>query len=195
VIACVLLLPELGVSTMGLFLDGKWFMFAAGALVYYALNYAPRGKDIWLCLPLGCALLWPLAKPELLLLPRINEPNQSYFAAFAFAFVLVLLHRWDSVLAKARYLRPLRYCGEMCYSLYLIHWPVVTLVGWAFSQLRFRNPWVVFSCGLLCCLSVAMAAARVFHRWVERRFWNPGYEPHPRNGDPPRLCEVPAPAA
>jgi len=181
VLVGVLVLPSLGFSTMGLFLDGKWFMFAAGVLAYYAINYAPQRALIWFSLPLGCALLWSLAKPELLLLPRVNEPNQSYFSAFLFAWLLILLHGRDRPLSQARLLRPLAFCGEMCYSLYLIHWPVVTLVSWAFSHLGLRNPWLIFLLGLFCCLSAAIATARLFHRLVERRFWNTGYAPTPKS--------------
>src|SRR5262249_17994371 len=39
VMAGLLVLPTLGFVTRGTFLDGQWLMFAAGALVYYMLNY------------------------------------------------------------------------------------------------------------------------------------------------------------
>ena len=175
-----LLLPELGVSTRGLFLDGKWLMFAAGVLVYYAVNYAPKRFHVWFSLPLGVGALCAFAAPQHLLEPRINEPNLSYFCAFLFALLLMALHHWDKQLAGSRWLRPLTFCGEMCYSLYLVHWPIVLMVGWAFGQLGFQNEFLIFFLGLACCLGVAIGLARLFHRLIERRFWNPTYAGAPR---------------
>jgi peptidoglycan/LPS O-acetylase OafA/YrhL len=174
VIPALFLLPALGFSTAGTFLDGKWLMFAAGILVYYALNYAPA-RLVWFALPLALGMLCAFAEPRHLLERRVNEPNLSYFSAFAFAILLLVLHRWDRPLAQAKILRPLFFCGEMCYSLYLTHWPSVTVASWAFSQLGLRNPFLVFFLGLPFCMGVAILLARVFHKLVERRFWNPAY--------------------
>lgn len=173
VIAGLFLIPRTGVSTLGSFLDGKWLMFAAGILVYYALNYAPVWALGWFCVPLGFGVLCAAAAPEHLLVARVNEPNQSYFCAFCFALVLIGLHRWDAVLARASILRPLAFCGEMCYSLYLIHWPAVTVVSWGFDRLALRNQVAILCLGLPCCLLVSVGLARLFHRLIERKFWNP----------------------
>jgi peptidoglycan/LPS O-acetylase OafA/YrhL len=175
VLAGLFALPQLGVNTLGLFLDGKWLMFASGALVYYALNCAPTRAIAWFSVPLGFGVLCAVAGPERLLLPRVNEPNQSYLCAFGFAFLLLGLYRWDRALAKARLVRPLIFCGEMCYSLYLIHWPVVTIVSYAFNRLGLSNPAAILLFGVLCCLAAAIGLARLFHILVERRFWNPAY--------------------
>jgi len=175
VIAGLFMFPLLGVSTLGLFLDGKWLMFAAGIVVYYALNYAPARAVAWFCVPLGFGALCAAAGPQQLLLPRINEPNQSYLCAFSFALLLLGLHRWDGQLAQARIVRPLAFCGERCYSLYLVHWPVVTVVSWAFNRLGLRQPVAILFLGVGCCLAVAVGLAHLFHCLIERRFWNPAY--------------------
>ncbi|HEV2393274.1 MAG TPA: acyltransferase [Verrucomicrobiae bacterium] len=175
VFAGLFVLPPLGVGTLGLFLDGQWLMFAAGAVVYYALNYAPARAMGWFCVPLGFGVLCAVAGPEHLLIARTNEPNQSYLCAFLFALALLGLRRWDTQLARARLVRPLLFCGEMCYSLYLIHWPVVTVVSWGFNRLGLRNPFAIFFLGVSCCLAVALGLGRLFYRLIERRFWNPGY--------------------
>jgi peptidoglycan/LPS O-acetylase OafA/YrhL len=175
VIAGAWFLPSLGVRTQGLFLDGQWLMFAAGSLVYYTLNYVPTRFLPWCCLPLYVGVLYGAANPGQLLDPRVNEPNLSYLCAFAFALLLIVMHRWDTPLSKARLARPLFFCGEMCYSLYLIHWPVVTLVSWTVNQLGLRNPFGILLLGVPSCLCAALALARLFHRVIERRFWNPGY--------------------
>jgi peptidoglycan/LPS O-acetylase OafA/YrhL len=166
------LFPMAGLSTMGIFLDGKWLMFAAGALVYYTVNYAGLGGRRLALFILGVGILCAAAAPRHLLIAQVNEPNQSYLGAFAFALLIAGLHRWDSQLSQAAVLKPLRYCGEMCYSLYLVHWPVVTLVSWAFNQLGLKNPFAIFILGVSSCLAVAIAAGRLFHCAVERKFWN-----------------------
>lgn len=173
VLAGLFVFPWLGLPTMGLFVDGRWLMFAAGVLVYYTINYAPRRAWLWAYAVLGLGVLCAVSTPERLLAREVNEPNQSYLLAFAFAILLLPLHRYDIRIGTAWWARPLTFCGEMCYSLYLVHWPVVTLVGWAFNQLGLSNPLIVFGAGLGCCLSVAIGVARVFHWTVERRFWNP----------------------
>ena len=81
----------------------------------------------------------------------------------------------DARLVKARAARPLLFCGEMCYSLYLVHWPVVTVVSWGVNSLRIESPLLILSLGLSACLLVSLSLSRLFHRLVERRFWNPGY--------------------
>lgn len=175
VIAGLFVFPALGINTMGTFLDGKWLMFAAGVLVYYAVNYAARARLAWFALPLVLGLVCAFAEPKHLLLNRVNEPNQSYFCAFGLALLLLGLQRWDGVVAQSQVLRPLFWCGEMCYSLYLVHWPVVTVVAWGINQLGFRNPFFIFFFALPVCMGVAVVLARFFHNLVERRFWNPAY--------------------
>jgi peptidoglycan/LPS O-acetylase OafA/YrhL len=175
IIAGMFLFPMWGFGTMGLFLDGKWLMFAAGMLVYYALNYVPARAVGWFALPLGFGLLCAFASPAQLLVARINEPNQSYFCAFGFALLLLLLRRWDAVLAGAKILRPLFVCGRMSYSLYLIHWPVVTVGALAFNRLGLRNPAAILFLGVSCCLTIAISLAWLFHKQLERRFWNPAF--------------------
>jgi len=172
VIAGLFLFP---ISTLGLFLDGQWLMFGAGILVYYTLNYLPARAAAWVCAPLGLGVLCTLTNPGHLLENGVNEPNQSYFCAFCFALILIGLRRWDANLARTRAIRPLTYCGEMCYSMYLIHWPTVTVVAWGFDRLGLRNPYVILPLGVLCCLIAVIVLARGFHRLVERRYWNPNY--------------------
>jgi peptidoglycan/LPS O-acetylase OafA/YrhL len=166
----MVLLPSAGVPTWGLFLDGKWLMFAAGVLAYYALNYVPSAKVPLYCIPIGLGVLAAVANPGNLLKPLVNEPNQSYLAAFVLSLVIIALRKWDERLLQSRLARPLRFCGERCYSIYLVHWPTVTVVSWAFNQLGVRKPFLVFFIGLPICVGAAVGLGWLFHRWVERRF-------------------------
>lgn len=159
-------------NTRGTFLDGSWLMFAAGVLVYYILNCASLASRKWFCLPLVLGALCAVADPKQMLRPGPNEPNQSYLAAFCFALVLVRLKAYDQHLAGSHWLRPLRCCGEMCYSLYLIHWPVVTIVGRALDSAGITNPTASLLITVPVSIGVAIVISRIFHQWVERKFWN-----------------------
>jgi peptidoglycan/LPS O-acetylase OafA/YrhL len=174
IIAGLFLFPWLGLRTEGLFLDGQWLMFAAGMLVYYALNYAPPRATGWFCLPLGLGALCAAAPPEQLLVSRVNGPSLSYLVAFGFALLILVLRRWDAPLVRARVLRPFRFCGEMCYSLYLVHWPVVTVVGWLFDSLGVNSPAAILLVTVPACVAGAVGLARGFHLLIERRFLNAG---------------------
>jgi peptidoglycan/LPS O-acetylase OafA/YrhL len=173
VFAGVIFLPALGVRTEGLFYDGYWLMFAAGILVYYVLNYAPRKTLVWFCVPIILGGLYAVAEPRRLLKPEVGEPGQTYLSAFLFALLIIGLHRWDQSVSRSKWLRPFGYCGEMCYSLYLVHWPTVSIVSWAFNRCGIRNPAAVFCFGLPLCVAAAVALARLFHILIERRFLNP----------------------
>lgn len=162
-------------NIQGFFFDGMWLMFAAGILVYFTINYVPSGRRGWYCVPIGIGALSALTDPKQLLVRVANEPNQSYLAAFCFALLLVAIHPWDKKLAEARWLRPLRFCGERCYSLYLIHWPLVTIVAWYFGRLGIHHPLAILFLMLPCCVGTVLAIGAIFHVLVERRFWNPGY--------------------
>jgi peptidoglycan/LPS O-acetylase OafA/YrhL len=172
VAAGMILLPWLGVRVDGLFLDGNWLMFAAGVLVYFATNYASARARLWLVAPLLFGTLCAVANPQQLRNPQVEEPDLSYLAAFSFALLILGLRRWDRQLTAAWVLWPLRYCGEMCYSLYLVHLPTVLVVTWLFNSIGLRHPLAILCGGTFCGVVTSVALARVFHIWVERRFLN-----------------------
>jgi peptidoglycan/LPS O-acetylase OafA/YrhL len=61
----------------------------------------------------------------------------------------------------------------MCYSLYLVHWPVVQAVGLAVDSLGINNSAGILLIRIPSCVAMTILAGRVFHRLIERRFWNP----------------------
>jgi peptidoglycan/LPS O-acetylase OafA/YrhL len=146
----------------GSFLDGTWLTFAAGVLLYYQVNYCGR-------------LGWWLANGLLLLglayaargYPRVEAPAA---VAFAFALVASVLRRWDAALSSHVAVRPLAFCGGMCYSLYLVHWPVVKAISHGCQLAGLGAPvWTVLVT-VPACLAASVPLAWLFHRWVERRF-------------------------
>jgi peptidoglycan/LPS O-acetylase OafA/YrhL len=155
----------------GVFLDGRWFMFAAGIAVYWVTNYPPgTGRRIAAGL-LAAGLIYAVLHPPL---PG-GAPGhyKELLAAFLFAPVILVARRWDVGLATHRLLRPLMFCGTLCYSLYLLHWPIAKAVshGAVLAGLS-GGPWTVLVVIPVCC-ACSVAAAWWFHRTFERRFLNP----------------------
>jgi peptidoglycan/LPS O-acetylase OafA/YrhL len=177
-----------GVRSAGFFYDGRWLLFALGMLVYWTLNHArPTAKYVFRCGFVCSTVGLLLAFPEFrLALSRIT--GLSFFAdarglvsltnlltAVVFATTLLFLHRWDTQLRHNRLLSPITWCGTMCYSVYLVHWPVVKPI----SHLLWRSGvtgWVpTLLVTVPICAVFSIALARLFHCYVERRFLN---KPH-----------------
>ncbi len=183
----------MGVSLRGFFFDGRWLIFASGLLVYYHLNAAsPRGRRVVLgalalSVVLGMVLRYGLMR-------HVADKEQKLLVfevvvGCAFGLLLIYLHRWDTRLAGLRALRPIRFCGEMCYSLYLVHWPVTTLVSHGFDELGVKGVWPVFLVTVPVATGLSIALSRVFYHLVEKRFLNPPV------AEPERAAEAPtAPA-
>ena len=169
IVAILFLFPRPGLYTEGLFLDGQWLMFASGILVYYVSNYVVLRLWVWCCLPLAIGILNAVADPR-----QLREPvNQSYLAAFSFALLILGLKRWDDYARTCAILSPFRSCGDMCYSLYLVHWPVVQLVGHALDSLGANTSAKILLLRIPSCLATTILVGSIFHHLIERRFWNP----------------------
>jgi len=170
IVAILFLFPCPGLYTEGLFLDGQWLMFASGILVYYVSNYVRVRRWIWFSLPLVIGILNAAADPR-----QLRQPlNQSYLAAFSFALLLLSLKPWDYYTRARTILSPLRSCGEMCYSLYLVHWPVVQVLGHALESFGTTTSLTILLIRIPACVGATILVGSVFHRLVERKFWNPG---------------------
>jgi peptidoglycan/LPS O-acetylase OafA/YrhL len=180
--ACTLLLLPFSLGSAaeawhGFFFDGRWLLFALGVLVYYKLNYPPAKYDSVLLL---LFLLGPLLFLGCLLLPAhwfsSNWPVTFSFeltAGSVFGMALLGLHPLDDRLVRIRFLWPLAFCGKMCYSLYLVHWPIAELVGHALFLMGIRSVWATFLLTVPVVTLVSIGVAWLFHVAVERRFLNP----------------------
>ncbi len=168
----VVLIALLRPTGGGFFFDGQWILFAAGIAVYYDVNFAVRRERWALRGLLVIGLFWSLAAPDKLLAAEANA-QQSRFIAFTFALMLVLLHRHSGQIDATRWIRPFSWCGSICYSLYLVHWPIVKCVSHAAARLGFTSAGA--TCGIVVplCLLVSLLAGWAFHLGVEKRFLNP----------------------
>lgn len=80
--------------------------------------------------------------------------------------MLIILSGDKSNFGKVLSLRPMRYLGEISYSLYLVHWPVVV-----FTQYILVKEFSGISGLLLAIISLVLAVP--MHRYIEKPFRNP----------------------
>jgi peptidoglycan/LPS O-acetylase OafA/YrhL len=172
----------------GFFFDGRWLVFAAGALVYYQLSQGSRRVTFWARLTLLLGVAYTLRKP--------SDIDYNELCGFGFALLISLLHPLDRRIAALPPLRPLAFCGAMCYSVYLVHYPLVKALGHGLSLAGADGPLATVVLTLPVCLAVSLAAAFVFHRLVERRFLNaPRQTGQPASVNAPPLLQQGEPLA
>lgn len=153
-----------GASVQGFFFDGSWFLFAAGILVYYTLNYAD-GRRRW---ALGAAVaVLPLIS---LGFPALFQPGTT--AGFVFAGLLCALRPWDEAIVAVKAFRPLAFCGTICYSMYLVHSIIVRIITKAFYGAGVQGDLTTLLVVLPVSVAASVASGWAFYTLVERRFLN-----------------------
>jgi peptidoglycan/LPS O-acetylase OafA/YrhL len=148
-----------------------WLLFAAGVLVYFQINYPSRVRSAAAAAALFLAIGIAVRHPASLLEPSANLP-QFAVSAFVFALLLMALRSVDVRLASSPWLMPVQYCGKLCYSMYLVHWPVVYLVSIGMYRLGLHSLAATLALTVPVCVAVSVALAQIFHTLVERRFLN-----------------------
>ncbi len=157
------------VRVPGLFSEGLWLSFAAGVAVYYRRNHADattgRLFEVLLVLVTVAALRFD------------PDPAGHYktlakwtWVAGAFAVLACRLSPHDAALATARWAAPLRACGRMCYSLYLVHPLVAVPVAWLFWRAGYTGPAVTVFVMLPTAVLASLPLGYVFSQLVERHF-------------------------
>lgn len=160
--------PRVGDSLDGFFFDGRWLVFAIGVLVYYRLVRAtPRSAYlIDGCLVLGLVAAWIGCRVNGSILAK------ELRIGLLFGLVLLFLRRREALILNSVALRPITWCGTMCYSVYLVHWPVVKLISHVLYLQGVRGAWPTLLITLPVCAAVAIPLCWLFHVVVERRFLN-----------------------
>ena len=175
----------------GTFTDGLWVAFAAGVAAYYRLNHAPPrlGAAIeGLLLALGLGFLASDPEP----LGAAQTLGKLNAAACAFAVLLCRLRPSDAALASARWAAPLRFCGRMCYSLYLTHPLVAVPVAWACYRLGLVSPAATVLVTLPVCTLLSVGLGYAFYLAIEKRFLNTSPAPTPAEMAPATSALRPA---
>jgi len=169
-------------TTHGFFFDGLWLQFAAGVGVYHALNFGTGRTAIALVslLTVG-AIHQYFAMSHWDLDHTLHESN---VVAFLFAVVLIGLHRFDMAIAQSRLAAPLTSCGLACYSIYLVHAPLVKGLSHAWYLLGFTSGPATLLVTIPSSLVVSIVLGKMFHRCVEQRFLNPAAASLPKIGLP-----------
>jgi peptidoglycan/LPS O-acetylase OafA/YrhL len=160
--ACVLLTSFLPPSvTSGFFFGGAWLMFATGVMLYQVTNYGDRRHVaaflVVVLLLMGFAL-------------RYGRHGLS--VALLFTFLLFLLRRWDAQIATHPLLRPIVVSGQMCYSLYLTHVPIVRGISQLAYLYGITDPWITLLVVVPLATTAAAGVGWLFYLAVERRFLN-----------------------
>lgn len=171
---------SIGFSFSGSFLDGQWLLFAAGMLIYVKRCYATRQQSRLIDAALLLAFLGCLGlRLGVMELPRMRFTAEARLLAWSlvfgsgFAVLMSLLEGWDASLARARVLWPLTWCGQMCYSLYLVHATCTVMISQALAKQGITGIWPTLLVTLPLAMTAAILASRLFHELVEKRFLNP----------------------
>lgn len=174
--ACVPLLGvwahRSGVSLEGTVLGDKWFYFAAGIVAYYRVHHAGRWGRLGTTALLSIGMLLPVLDSKLAWFPNAHI-RITWTVSMFFAYLLGVLHPYDERWSAWWMLSPLKYCGKICFSLYLIHPLVTTGVGHAFYRAGIQSSWETLSLTIPVCLTLSLLSGAVFYRLFERRFLNP----------------------
>ena len=180
IVPATLFITKLNLPVEGFFFDGLWLLFAAGILIYYQVNRASPEQVTLIRLTLVASILGSVVLRFGHHLPGatfvesgVNKVRaMQYLAGFLFALALSFLHRKDAELSRSRLLSPLNFCGKMCYSLYLVHWPITKLVSHLLFRLGVRGTVQTLAVVIPSCIAVSVGAAWVFCQLVEKRFLN-----------------------
>lgn len=70
-----------------------------------------------------------------------------------------LLERWPDV-------RPLAFLGQISYSVFLVHFPVLLLANGLFARFEFSSTNAAVG-GLLLAIAASLGVATLFYRWIE----------------------------
>ncbi len=155
----------------GTFADGFWLDFAAGILVYVVVNYGSRKSAlVALCL-LAAGIAWQFTKPEGFV-SFTPSSQQNRAVAFGFAMLLLLIHPFDDKIAKHPAVRPIEWCGTLCYSMYLVHWPAVRIISHLLYDAGATSSVATLLVTIPVCVAASILMGWGFHLLIERRFLN-----------------------
>lgn len=156
------LLPYFGINTSSTPADRFWNGFAAGVAAYFIV----KERSFWIRFLYTVTLV----AATIILLTRMSNNVEAGGAIGAvFACILVVLHPFDSTLSSIRILWPLQWCGQRCYSIYLVHWPVCKLLATLFHDFgwdEYAAFWPVAT------IPASLLIGNLFYHLVERRFLN-----------------------
>jgi peptidoglycan/LPS O-acetylase OafA/YrhL len=155
-------LPRIGIDPSSTPADRFWYGFAAGVAAYFIV----KERSTWIRSLYTVALLGA----TILLLARMKTNVDAGGAIGAvFACILVVLHPYDAKLSSLKILWPLQWCGQRCYSIYLVHWPVCKMLATIFHDLGWDEYAALWP---LATIPASLLIGNLFYHGVEKRFLN-----------------------
>lgn len=154
-------------SVNGWFFDGWWLPFGLGNLLFLSLHgERKRGWTSAFGLAAMIAILYGFTEFTGTAAERWRS---AWFVAGCTAVLMFAAHRFDRELASWAPLRPLHAIGVRCYSVYLVHWPIVkaasSLPILTSGPIGSQFTVVVVSCGATCIV------AWPFYQHIEQLLW------------------------
>lgn len=147
----------------GAFFDGRWLMFSAGVFVHWQLHRAR-----WL--PCAPPLFFVTAAVLPLTVHLIRLPLRiEFFASVAFCIVILACYRYDDRLSRSILIAPFRYCGRICFSLYLTHWFVAKFANGFTSKLPSLTTGQLVTKLVIGTLA-SVAVGSIYYYLIERHF-------------------------
>ncbi|WP_309715217.1 acyltransferase [Armatimonas sp.] len=144
-----------------------WPNFGFGVVVYDFLgNAKDRESRGWLGIFL-ITLLSIFSKPDYLV-GFIQHFRLSTVVSIFFAFILIVLHPFDSRIGKHKLFVGMMWIGSVSYSLYLTHHYILRVVLQLFEKLRVPDPSGIL--GLFIGVVGSLVFALLFYRFCEKPF-------------------------
>ena len=158
----------------GWFFDGFFLMFAVGVFSYFFLvNTQYKHLGVLSLSILVAISSWSCAFSGVDVFDA-NDVKVSLSVSLVFGMVLILLHPLDRLICSYRTSKVLMILGQRCYSMYLVHFPIVILFSsYFFFQLGWTSPFATLVLTVPICLLVTFLSTEVFYRLIEVRFLNP----------------------
>ncbi|AOJ74668.1 hypothetical protein WJ35_05995 [Burkholderia ubonensis] len=95
--------------------------------------------------------------------------NIEFEALAAMPFLIFSVSQSGSVVARILSCRPMKWLGEISYSVYLVHFPMITL-GVYLGMMKITNPYIRFAAFAAVVLTLSTLVYRYFERPIYKRY-------------------------
>lgn len=160
------------VPIQGFFFDGHWLIFACGMLLYQQLHYLGPAASRAATFALGVGGLYGLSERLWAAEAWDRHVGEYILVACLAAIALRWAKPWDQSQRLHRWLTPLRWVGQISFSLYLTHFPITVLTASLLAAVGVTQDGHVLLITLPICLLLSFPVAWLFYQQVERRFLN-----------------------
>ena len=157
----------------------RWYQFGLGIAMFVLVNKKELQLGRFLQLQSITVILAVLAHALNQTSERMpnlyHSERAQLFCVLGFVVVVTVLARFDHVFASNRIVVRLRQLGTISYSLYLIHMIPIPLVDALLRRVGLQGP--LYLVNYTVQTVTAVIAGIVFHRLVERRFFETRQRP------------------